>query len=178
MFAVWEETPLRFPSLRYGTWRRTARVNDRVILWMNVVYCTSDWCFVLVLWGGREWQRLPSPHSAFSVEGTRIRDGSSAHSFSLLRFVGIGVEGTHTVIRVCTHSKLFLFCLFFPVRISFGYRRGEWRGMSLPSDASIETTTYGGLVNAACHGTGKTQARRSFFLPTLQLQSTHATKGT
>lgn len=31
--------------------------------------------------------------------------------------------------------------------------------MFLPSDDVIETTTYGGVVNTACHGTGKTQVR-------------------
>lgn len=29
--------------------------------------------------------------------------------------------------------------------------------MSLPSDVVIDTTTFGGVVNTACHGTGKTQ---------------------
>eukprot|EP00904_Undaria_pinnatifida_P002573 jgi/Undpi1/12316/HiC_scaffold_5.g01992.m1 len=35
--------------------------------------------------------------------------------------------------------------------------RGKWRGMFLPSDVVLETVTYGGVVNSACHGTGKAQ---------------------
>lgn len=69
----------------------------------------------------------------------------------------------HSSVRVestrypgCTHSTFS----FLVLSASFECRRGEWRGMSLPSDANIETVTYGGLVNSACHGTGKTQARR------------------
>eukprot|EP00904_Undaria_pinnatifida_P002571 jgi/Undpi1/12314/HiC_scaffold_5.g01990.m1 len=44
--------------------------------------------------------------------------------------------------------------------------RGEWRGMSLPSDANTETVTYGGLVNSACHGTGKTQTICDYVVKT------------
>lgn len=40
-----------------------------------------------------------------------------------------------------------------------GSCRGEWRGMFLPSDVILETVTYGGVVNAACHGVGQTQVR-------------------
>jgi len=29
--------------------------------------------------------------------------------------------------------------------------------MFLPSDVILETVTYGGVVNAACHGVGQTQ---------------------
>lgn len=39
----------------------------------------------------------------------------------------------------------------------FCFFRGEWRGMFLESDVILETVTYGGVVNAACHGVGQTQ---------------------
>lgn len=35
--------------------------------------------------------------------------------------------------------------------------------MSLPSDVVIDTTTYGGVVNTASHGTGKTQVSPLVF---------------
>eukprot|EP00904_Undaria_pinnatifida_P002572 jgi/Undpi1/12315/HiC_scaffold_5.g01991.m1 len=44
--------------------------------------------------------------------------------------------------------------------------RGEWRGMFLPSDVILETVTYGGVVNSACHGTGKTQTVCDYVVKT------------
>lgn len=37
------------------------------------------------------------------------------------------------------------------------FLRGEWRGMFLQSDVILESVTYGGVVNSACHGVGQTQ---------------------
>lgn len=63
-----------------------------------------------------------------------------------------------------------LFGRFFYVRVVYPsfiffffyrFRRGEWRGMFLQSDVILETVTYGGVVNAACHGVGQTQVGSS-----------------
>ncbi|CAN0101125.1 unnamed protein product [Pylaiella littoralis] len=44
--------------------------------------------------------------------------------------------------------------------------RGEWRGMFLESDVILETVTYGGVVNAACHGVGQTQTVCDYVVAT------------
>ncbi|CAM9157892.1 unnamed protein product [Scytosiphon promiscuus] len=44
--------------------------------------------------------------------------------------------------------------------------RGEWRGMFLQSDVILETVTYGGVVNAACHGVGQTQTVCDYVVAT------------
>ncbi|CAM9747545.1 unnamed protein product [Pylaiella littoralis] len=44
--------------------------------------------------------------------------------------------------------------------------RGKWRGLFLSSDVVLETVTYGGTINAACHGAGKTQTLPDYVLKT------------
>ncbi|CAM9622675.1 unnamed protein product, partial [Ectocarpus sp. 8 AP-2014] len=44
--------------------------------------------------------------------------------------------------------------------------RGEWRGMFIQSDVILETVTYGGVVNAACHGVGQTQTVCDYVVAT------------
>eukprot|EP00752_Nemacystus_decipiens_P008514 g7603.t1 len=44
--------------------------------------------------------------------------------------------------------------------------RGEWRGMFLQSDVILETVTYGGVVNSACHGVGQTQTVCDYVVAT------------
>lgn len=50
-----------------------------------------------------------------------------------------------------------LFFLPFFLRCFRVICSGEWRGMFLQSDVILETVTYGGVVNSACHGVGQTQ---------------------
>lgn len=44
--------------------------------------------------------------------------------------------------------------------------RGVWRGMFLPSDVILDTVTYGGVVNSACHGAGRTQTVCDYVVKT------------
>lgn len=44
--------------------------------------------------------------------------------------------------------------------------RGKYRGLFLASDVVLESVTYGGTINAACHGTGKTQTLPDYVVKT------------
>eukprot|EP00752_Nemacystus_decipiens_P003494 g3227.t1 len=44
--------------------------------------------------------------------------------------------------------------------------RGKYRGLFLASDVVLESVTYGGTINAGCHGTGKTQTLPDYVLKT------------
>eukprot|EP00903_Cladosiphon_okamuranus_P014134 g13135.t1 len=44
--------------------------------------------------------------------------------------------------------------------------RGKYRGLFLASDVVLESVTYGGTINSACHGTGKTQTLPDYVLKT------------
>ncbi|CAM9741720.1 unnamed protein product [Ascophyllum nodosum] len=44
--------------------------------------------------------------------------------------------------------------------------RGKWRSHFLSSDVVLEDVTYGGTINTACHGTGKTQTLPDYVVST------------
>lgn len=123
---------MRFSSLRCCDSRRTARVHD--------------WVFV-------RW----TPSTMVSIRPPNWR---SCQPFgrAYLRRLRPPCRQYRGHTRDCGARTQRFACLI--LRRLLVARRGEWRGMSLPSDVNVDTVTYGGLVNVACHGTGKTQARR------------------
>ena len=131
-----------FSSIRRCVWWSFAQVHCRAVV-ANDVYIefssTVELVFVFVL----QMCMLMFTHCNIYPSGVHVDDAPLTLP---------SLPWTHGT-RVQPTSLLMSFASF-ECRL-----RGEWRGMSLPSDANTETVTYGGLVNSACHGTGKTQAR-------------------
>ncbi|CAM9428981.1 unnamed protein product [Laminaria digitata] len=112
-----------------------------------------------------------------------IRCMGSSHSWTPL-FADDGAwlmdtSGMKDIVWSATDNPTQLKCFFF-FRVTVGpgvtggqlatfcdsKDRGKWRGMFLQSDVILESVTYGGVVNAACHGAGKTQTVADYVVKT------------
>eukprot|EP00903_Cladosiphon_okamuranus_P006469 g6329.t1 len=95
------------------------------------------------------WTNLFADDGAWLVDTTGLKDITwSATETPTQVTIGPGV----------TCGELATFC--------DSKDRGEWRGMFLQSDVILETVTYGGVVNSACHGVGQTQTVCDYVVAT------------
>ncbi|CAM9160347.1 unnamed protein product [Ectocarpus sp. 6 AP-2014] len=95
------------------------------------------------------WTNLFADDGAWLVDTTGLKDIVwSADENPTQVMIGPGVTG----------EELATFC--------DSKDRGEWRGMFIQSDVILETVTYGGVVNAACHGVGQTQTVCDYVVAT------------